>query len=39
MAKTYASKANFVTKEVETTNAVLGILKIMVLDKAKARDC
>ena len=33
---TYSGKADFVAKVVEATNAILGVLVIVVLDEAKA---
>jgi hypothetical protein len=30
---TYSSKANFVSKVVEATNAVLGVLEVVILDE------
>ena len=34
--RTYSVKADFVAKVVEATNAILGVLVIVVLDEAKA---
>jgi hypothetical protein len=36
MVKTYACKANFVTKMMESTNAILGIFKVVILDESKS---
>lgn len=33
---TYPSEANFVAKVVKATNTILGILEVVVLDKAKS---
>ena len=36
VGSTYTSEAHFVTKMMETTNTILSILKIVVLDEAEA---
>lgn len=35
---TYSSKADLVTKVMEATNAVLSVLKVVVLDESKAKQ-
>ena len=34
---THSSEANFVAQEVKSTNAILGVFEVVILDEAKAK--
>jgi hypothetical protein len=38
LAITYSSKANLIAKVVKAANAILGVLKVVVLDEPKAKQ-